>query len=116
MDRYQVVAPYVTVPTMTQQGLQIIGLGKGAFVPEDAPREWVERHLRKKLIEKVATVQPSAPAKNSGQDDETPPTPPESGPGSGKQAWADYAVARGMDREKADAMTRDELIAELQKG
>ncbi|MEV4287357.1 hypothetical protein AB0K40_17775 [Nonomuraea bangladeshensis] len=122
MDRYQVVAPYVTVPTMTQRGQQVVGLGKGAFVPEDASKEWVERHLRKKMIEKLPA--PASPARNeevpppppaAPPASDTPQAPPESGPGSGKQAWVDYAVARGMDRDEANDMTRDDLIAALRE-
>ncbi|MBM4580918.1 hypothetical protein LRM64_19370 [Prescottella equi] len=30
-----------------------------------------------------------------------------------KSVWVDYAVARGMDREQADALDKRELIAEL---
>lgn len=45
-----------------------------------------------------------------------PEAPPESGPGSGKNAWIDYAVAKGMDRDEAAAMTRDDLIAALREG
>ena len=40
--------------------------------------------------------------------------PPTTGPGSGREAWIDYAVARGMDRDEAAAMRRDDLIARLQ--
>ena len=127
MDRYQVVAPYVTVPTMTQRGQQVVGLGKGAFVPEDASAEWVKRHLRKQMIEKVPSLDTSAPAtskQGGSQGEEVPPpppaappepntpqAPPESGPGASKQAWEEYAVARGMDPKKAKAASRDDLIA-----
>lgn len=44
-----------------------------------------------------------------------PAAPPESGPGSGKPAWVEYAVAQGMDRDEAKAMPRDDLIAALRK-
>ncbi|GAA3172501.1 hypothetical protein [Nonomuraea roseoviolacea] len=128
MDRYQVVAPYVTVPTTTRRGQQVIGLLKGAFVPDDAPREWVDRHLRKKLIEKVASFAAPAPApapapvvkepekrEEPQGDGDGLTAPPESGPGSGKQEWVDYAVARGMDRAEAASMKRDDLIAALRE-
>jgi hypothetical protein len=36
------------------------------------------------------------------------PAPPKAGPGSGKDAWAEYAEARGVDVE---GLTRDEIIA-----
>lgn len=39
--------------------------------------------------------------------------PPESGPGSGKAAWVDYAVAKGKDRAEAEGMSRDDLIKAL---
>lgn len=122
MDRYQVTAPYVTVLTGTERGPQVIGLIKGAFVPEDAPAEWVERHLRKKMIEKLPgldTPTQGELGQGGGQSEEVPPpppaAPPESGPGSGKAAWVDYAVARGFDRDTAGAMSRDDLIAALRE-
>ncbi|MFI6793674.1 hypothetical protein ACIBG4_40720 [Nonomuraea sp. NPDC050383] len=130
MDRYQVVAPYVTVPTMTQRGQQVVGLLKDAFVPDDASQEWLDRHLRKRMIAKVAGFDTPAPApapepapapvvkeseKREESKDDSPTAPPESGPGSGKQAWVDYAVARGMDRDEANGMSRDDLIAALRE-
>lgn len=63
---YVVVAPYVTVRTMTEQGPRIIGLYTGAPVPEDAPEEWVKSHAEAGLIAEVedpaaAVVTPLTP-------------------------------------------------------
>lgn len=126
MDRYRVTAPYVLARTMTPDGPQVKGLYKDSLVPEDASSEWIERHLRKGMIEKLRVAAP-APAQNeevpspppaappAGQASDGPQPPPTTGPGSGQQAWVDYAVARGMDRNEALGMKRDDLIAALRE-
>lgn len=53
-DSYVVVAPYVTVRTMTMDGPRIIGLFAGAPIPADADPGWCERHAEAKMIAKVA--------------------------------------------------------------
>lgn len=65
----------------------------------------VERHLkagwsRTPLMPTKAGEEPPPPDRD--------PTAPPAGNAS-KQAWIDYAVLRGADRDDADAMTRDEL-------
>lgn len=42
---------------------------------------------------------------------EAPAAPPTTGPGSGKAAWVEYAVALGFLREEVTALGRDELIS-----
>ncbi|MGP3914308.1 hypothetical protein [Nonomuraea sp. 10N515B] len=127
MDRYRVIAPYVIARTVTQDGVRMVGLGEGALVPDDVPAEWLAHHLRKKMIEKVASAEPPAPQtpatppESTGEGEEAdgpglPAPPPPTGPGSSQKAWVDYAVARGLSREEAAAMSRDELIAALREG
>ncbi|MER7500448.1 hypothetical protein AB0L05_27700 [Nonomuraea pusilla] len=133
MATYKVIAPYVIAKTVTSEGVRMKGLNEGALVPDDVPEEWLAHHLRKKLIEKLpepeAALTPAPASEQGGQSEEVPSTPqaappgpetaqapPESGPGSGKQAWVEYAVARGMSREEAGAMSRDDLIAALREG
>lgn len=129
MDVYRVTAPYVIAKTVTSEGVRVKGLNEGAVVPGDVSEDWLAHHLRKNMIEKVGgaarpapvsvpvqadpvVAQPrvSEPAQGSG-----PAVPPESGPGSGKGAWVDYAVASGMNRDEAAAMPRDDLIAALKE-
>ena len=128
-------APYVIAQVATQQGPQMQGLHEGELVPADVSEQWIAHHLRKKMIEEVGGVQevggaaltlPPAPAAKEepprGEElpggASTPPVapPPESGAGSSKQAWVEYAAARGMDRNEAAAMSRDDLIAALREG
>lgn len=136
MDRYRVTAPYVIAKTVTADGPQMKGLYKDALVPDDVSEEWLAHHLRKKMIEKVGHAAPApapAPPRQQPQqarpaqeakpsEEDKPPAagepaaPPESGPGSGQKAWVDYAVARGMSRDEAAAMPRDDLIAALREG
>lgn len=129
MNRYRVKAPYVLARTVTPDGLRMVGLGEGALVPDDVPEEWVERHLRKGMIEKLPGAEPAptppAPQQVDTQREEVPPPapaapaepspPPATGPGSGRQAWIDYAVASGMSRDEASGLSRDDLIAALRK-
>lgn len=133
MDRYRVIAPYVIVRTLSQDGPTMKGLGEGALVPDDASADWLRHHLRKKMIEKVGGEAPTSPpaqqenastegstkpAAHEGQQASppSPAAPPESGHGSSKQAWVDYAVARGMSSDEAASMSRDDLIAALREG
>jgi hypothetical protein len=50
---YTVTGKYVTARTMTTDGWRVVGLMEGARVPPDADPEWIEHHLRKKLIAEV---------------------------------------------------------------
>lgn len=54
MAKYVVVAPYVTLKTMTHQGARILGFHAGAPVPDDVPPEMIKHHLDNKLIAEVA--------------------------------------------------------------
>lgn len=51
--KYTVTGAYVTVKTMTDQGVRIVGLYAGAPVPADAGEAWVQHHLDNNLIEAV---------------------------------------------------------------
>jgi hypothetical protein len=54
IKRYVVVAPYVTLRTMTQSGPRILGFHSGAPVPPDVPDDQIQHHLSKKMIVEVA--------------------------------------------------------------
>jgi hypothetical protein len=143
MTVYKVTAPYITVKVETPLGSQVQGFAAGALLPDGVVEESIRHHLRRKMIEEVEVgsgqeLAESESAENGdgdgdgedGGDPSTPPppppplepapsvgpepaAPPESGPGSGKAAWVDYAMARGMDRAEAEGMSRDDLIKAL---
>jgi hypothetical protein len=141
MTQYVVTAPcLVHVPFDTPQGRQLGTLYADAVLPGGVPEEkirfWLDagmiREVKAKALEPVAVQGPEVsksqgpdPAKldnggtlppAGGQDPAKTPepsAPPESGPGSGKAAWIDYAVARGFTRADAEGMSRDDLIKAL---
>lgn len=43
--------------------------------------------------------------------DSTPPAPVRPAKSASTEVWRDYAKASGMDAEKADSMSRDDLVA-----
>lgn len=49
---------------------------------------------------------------DEGLPDGAPPLPKRS---ASQKVWADFAVSQGMDRDKAAAMKRDELVEEFTK-
>lgn len=53
---YQVVAPYVTMPTATPYGKRIVGLNTGAPVPSDVPESVIQHHLKMGLIVELPEV------------------------------------------------------------
>jgi hypothetical protein len=135
---YRVTAPYITVKVETLSGTEVRGYHAGAVLPSGVLPESIEHHLRKKMIAPLPTpaAESAEPAQDEGSEGSaakssessadsstgsatpsasTPPpaAPPESGPRSSKAAWVDYAVARGLDRAEAEAMSRDDLIKAL---
>lgn len=142
MTQYKVTAPcLVHVPFHTPQGKQLGTLYAEALLPDSVPEEKVQFWLDAGMIAPVGAAVEAEPdsgpevAKSQGPEpaparqpevevdpdpDVPPPSvltgrtpPPESGPGSGKAAWVDYAVARDMDRAEAEGMSRDDLIKAL---
>jgi len=133
----------VHVPFNTPQGTQLGTLYAEAILPDGVPQEKVDFWLDAGMIEKVGgkaareaseeggqevaksqgpdPVQARQPGVEVDPDPDVPPPsvltgrtpPPESGPGSGKAAWVDYAVAQGMGRDEAEGMSRDDLIKAL---
>lgn len=97
----------------------------------EIPTEVAERAIRTGMAEPVDSLDarlqrvPVAAASVKRWEDpdlENPPKtdlpaveqPPKAGAGSGKAAWFEYAVARGLDPEEAEGMTRDDLIAAVE--
>lgn len=52
--QYLVVAPYVTMTTMTAQGPRLLGFHTNAPVPPDVPEDQIKHHLEMGLIVEVA--------------------------------------------------------------
>lgn len=83
---------------------------------EVSPRE-AERGESLGLLEDPAKrreTDESVAAEEAVAVDELPADRPEApAPAASKARWVDYAVARGMDRDDAEGMTRDELATAL---
>ncbi|MDL4812811.1 hypothetical protein [Actinomadura opuntiae] len=113
MTQYVVTAPcLVHVPFATPQGRQLGTLYAGALLPDSVPQDkidfWLDSGMIKSTGEDTAA---SEPEPRSGSEDAAPP--PETGTGSSKEAWVDYAEKRGMARSDAEAMNKAELIQAL---
>jgi hypothetical protein len=87
----------------------------GAAIPGDVSAEQLKRLTERGLISKVADPTPGmADRKDALANGEAS----ETGAGSverpsqvaTKALWVDYAVSRGVDREVAEGMTKQELI------
>lgn len=84
------------------------------FAGEVVPKSTVEARgwLDMGLVERIPADEPTAvtePAP-SGLPAATVPAR-----NAAKSDWVEYAVARGADRTAAEAMTRDELVAQYQE-
>ena len=66
---YRVVAPYITVKTMTPDGMQIRGLHAGAMVPPDVTPESIGHHVTLGLIEEIPQAQAKAAAQAAEEHD-----------------------------------------------
>lgn len=99
---------------------------QGAVVPESIPatdlNRFVELGLIKKLDEPRTTPQGGDPElRDTGKEPKEPATTPPAGSVTAqrplqvaaKSAWVDYAVACGMDRVAAEAMSKADLISAL---
>lgn len=85
---------------------------QGSPVPDDIPAAEVERLAELGLIGDEEPTRPdeSAPADSDPSADSDPERPAQN---ATKPAWVDYAVARGMDRDEAEKMTKDQLVAKF---
>jgi len=82
MTRYRVIAPLVNCKTMTRDGTRFVHLQQGAFVPEDAPEDWIGYHLRDGLIAEIPDDAPPAapPLPEEPPAEEPKAEPPEEPP------------------------------------
>jgi hypothetical protein len=88
-----------TVLTHPETGVPV-SLLKGQEIPD-----WAEGLVGDHLVDQV---QPAAPAETPAVDE----MPPTSGKGSGIEAWAGYANAKGI--AYPEGANRDEIIAAVQ--
>jgi hypothetical protein len=118
MTQYVVTAPCLAhVPFDTPQGKQLGTLYTDAVVPGSVPKELIDFWLDSGMIKpvdggKAPSASPASKAPDSsgsGGRGELK-APPESGPGSSKEAWVDYAERRGMKRADAEALNKADLI------
>jgi len=84
------------------------------FRPGDAMPAWAEAHVRNPKVwsddGKSSTEQaPPAGGSGGGSAGGGPVEPPRSGPGSGRVAWTEYAMARSVD--VAGDASREDIIA-----
>jgi hypothetical protein len=73
--------------------------GTGWFGPDDDLPEWAAK----------AITNPGCFVQDAASDDGPPP---KGGPGSGKQAWVDYASAHNI--EVPDSASKDDIITALE--
>jgi hypothetical protein len=88
------------------------------FGPDDRVPEWAVAEITNP---KAWAEPPSEPAKTTssgqrseGQDTPGAKVPPRGGAGSGRDAWAAYATAHGVEVTE-DMASRDDIIAALDK-
>jgi hypothetical protein len=62
VKRYVVIGKYITVKTMTPDGMQVRGLHQGAPLPLDVDQESIAHHLAVGLIEEIPQAAPPTPA------------------------------------------------------
>jgi hypothetical protein len=71
--RYMVSGEVVICMVHDQLGAGWRHLYRGSWIPEDAPQEWIDRHLRKGLIEPVPGTEPVAEAAPEPEVEKTVP-------------------------------------------
>lgn len=130
-DLYRVKAPVVKVSIGSLDGNRVARiLRAGAIVPEGVAAESLEQLTKRGFIEKfevtavaipdVEPVQVVSTSDQGAQEDtkeqedgsqELPTPPAQGGPGSGAEAWRNYAAKVGVDVPQ-DA-SRDDVITAL---
>src|SRR5690242_5279763 len=97
---YRVTAPYVTLKTMTENGVRVVGLYAGAPVPFDVPQDSLDHHIRMGMVEEYVLSGPEAAAlaHARGEAPETSEPEPEPDPGE---------AARAEQRAQAEAAIKE---------
>ena len=121
--QYKVVVPCIVhVPISAATGPELGTLYARDILPAAVPEKKIKFLLDGGMIAPVdedGSLPPAEKAKATGPAE--PPVagaevkmPPENGPGSGKDAWVDYAVASGaLSREDAESMSKGDLVKAL---
>lgn len=117
MKNYQVTAQCVVhIPMSTSTGAILGTLYRGATFNGDPDTDKIKHLLDSGMI--VELGKDGQPLKDLPEPEASEPTakedvalPPTSGAGSGQKAWADYAIANGMNPNEANAASREALIA-----
>lgn len=78
--------------------------GPKVFHPGDDVPAWAAD-----LITNPTAWSSEEDTEDTPEGDESPPVPPTSGKGSGRDAWAAYANAKGVEVE--EDMSRDDIVA-----
>ncbi|MUN41411.1 hypothetical protein [Actinomadura litoris] len=120
MRRYKVLAPCVVhIPMNTDRGVQLGTLYQNTVFVGDPASDKMKFLVDAEMIEPLDDG--DSPAKDSGEEQASlqaesggPSMPPENGPGSGKDAWVEYAVGSGrMERPDAEGLSKTELVKTL---
>lgn len=87
------------------------------FEPGQVPPDWAQKKITNPKVWAPDRAEGADPAGTGGSElavsDPVPALPPRSGAGSGKEAWAEYAAAAGL--EVPDGAARDDIIALLEQ-
>lgn len=114
---YIVTAACVVVPDNT--GYTHYRYQGAILRSDDYDSRAIERLLGRKMIEESDIAEPAEPEGGTGE------TVVVTEPGSAverpklsalKEAWVDYAVARGMSKDEAEALTRQDIAARFPEG
>ncbi len=68
VEEYVVTGPYVTVKTLTPQGIRVVGLYDGAPLPADVPQKDLEHLLAQGLVHERGWVPPSPQDEAAARD------------------------------------------------
>lgn len=98
---YRVLAPLVLVRDEA---------GKTHHCYEGAVVEWIEPDHATYLLSEGLVARDGVSAVSSSDPAADSPRPAHVAP---KSAWVDYAVANGLDRDEAESMSKQTLIASL---
>jgi len=100
---YSVTAPLVLAKN--EQG-GVVYIYQGGQVPAGQSDDWIEQHLRSKMIVKGDYV----PEAQQAPDSDAAPAADEKPSGNASHdEWAAYAVSQGMSQDEAEALSRNEL-------
>lgn len=116
--KYVVTAPYVTMLADTVDGRRLVGLYRGAPVPDGVPEESIQHHLDSHLIAPLAEAEAQPGEVSSETGSEPASTEPGAGEASAVEApagnasledWQEFARSKGASDEDLEGKTRNDL-------